>query len=116
MHVPNTRSVLLRESTLAEMRAGAEAVAKEAGVEFNEEYFEAARDMLARHTTMHEWQRRKLIRIVRDTEAGKRIDPVVYVGKTAFPDPLGYGSWPSALLVAQVALAIEGGMHLEKDE
>lgn len=105
----------MSENTLAEMRAGAQAVALNAGVEFNEDYFEAARDMLARYTTVNEWKRRGYIR-VENGEPGKRVDPTVYVGTKAFPDPLGYGSWPSALLVAQVALAIDAGLHLKKDD
>lgn len=111
MRVPDIK---LSESTLAEMRAGAQAVAVNSNVEFNADYFEAARDMLARHTTINEWKRRGFIR-VENGEPGKRVDPTVFVGDKAFPDPLGYGSWPSALLVAQVALAIEGGLHLKKD-
>lgn len=108
------RSITLSESTLAEMRAGAKTVAANAGVEFNEEYFDAARDMLARHTTIFEWKRRGVIRVEMG-DPGHRTDPIVYVGNKPFPDPLGYGSWPSALLVAQVALAIEGGLHLKKE-
>ncbi len=83
----------LSERTLEEMRVGAEAVAR------NE-----------RQRTLDILVKRGDARL---TQLSGN-DTVVWVGIEPFIDPRP-GPWPSELLMARVALAIEGGMHRKKE-
>lgn len=80
----------ISEKTILEMRVGAENVAR--------------------------WERMRTLDILKKRKIVRHDDcSTVWVGDTMFVDTIDSGWWPSQLLMARVALAIEGGLHLEKE-
>lgn len=110
---------MLSDRTIAEMKAGAEQLAKHAGRSgVDETYMEA----MIRTQQRAAWLKRleqegeiRIERIIRPCTSMKVIDgkldyhvTVVHVGDETFDDPNGelVGAWPSEVLVARVALAL----------
>lgn len=109
----------LSEKTLAEMAAGAEAVAKHLGKSgIDPEYMESMVRTQQRAMFLQNLDREGKIRVERKTRprtndpmSGPQTTTVVHVGTNSFDDPSGemIGAWPSEVLVAQVAMALAAG-------
>lgn len=109
--------------TLAEMEAGARALAQAQGRDADvSDLLYRVRTVAERHEALKRWERKGLIRIERTSETNLKSNQLehrtlhhVKDGPTFedSPEALTYGGYPSELLVAQIALAIAavGGEH-----
>lgn len=110
---------MLSERTIAEMRAGAETLAKHANKSgVSEDYMQAmirTQQRAAWLKTLEQEGRIRIERCIRPHTAIKVLEgkldytvTLVRVGDETFDDPNGelVGAWPSEVLVARVALAL----------
>ena len=121
----------LSEQTIAELRAGAAAVAVHASKDgIDPAYMDAMIRTQQRARWLKTLEKEGKIRIVitqrmsmqkRDpvtNEVLRAATHVVWVGEEQFDDPAGelVGAWPSEVLVAQIALALSAGVGDKKDD
>lgn len=114
----------LSEKTLAEMRAGAEAVARFAGANgLTPEYMEAMVRTQQRAAWLKDLEKLGHLRIervarLRTNDKALEARTVVYVGDNTFEDPSAEmtGAWPSEVVCAQIALALTAGQGVKKPD
>lgn len=109
----------LSDKTLEEMRAGAASVAAAAGASgIDPDYFAALTRTQIRAKWLKDLEKEGKLRIDRkirihtSDKMSATASITVWIGEEPFSDPVGEitGVWPSEVLTAQIALALQAGV------
>jgi hypothetical protein len=112
----------LSDRTLAEMKAGAEKVAENNGTELDPGWLDRIVTIQDRMRVLRFWENKGIVRMERVTvpreddatgPINRVVRRIVWVGPKSFTDEVAElnGCWPSELLIAEVTLAIDAGVH-----
>jgi len=115
----------LSDRTLAEMQAGAKQVLRNQGSDeelFTPEYWQTVRNTQERMRALRVWERKGLIHIETifepdplNTNKVKARHKIIHVGENKFEDydAETAGSWPSEVMITEIALALAAGEHIK---
>lgn len=112
----------ISEKTLAEMEAGALALAKSRGeTELSPGYLEAIVRTQMRYNCMRAWEKEGKITIepvILDNTRRAAAYKLIHCGDVTFDDrdAESRGAYPSEVLIANIALALSSGVHKAKAE